>query len=691
MVTRQAEQRFSLRGPGTSRRDWIVVSLAWIGILEPARVARAWTPWAAEIESDATFKLQEALNAAREGAVIDLADNVLRLTPKGESHFYFGNLTRYLVYPATVLTTSNVTFRNGTLRIVSREGVTANDVQPAIATPKFLIPGSLRNISFEGTTIDTANDGDAINSNQRGVYLVGVNGVRFSKTKARSSGARRGYFAHLQNCENVTISGHRHRNVTGGFNFRYCRGVTFSDCEFDDFSEAIDFDGVNWDASLDKLTFRSSSRRSQCLDLNSLVNFSISNVQVENVGNIANASYKYTTPPEFREYVDGVQPRFLTPTAKGTIRAVTGARIGTNRVPSFLIGNDWAGSPHDGYEPVSDLLIQDVDLTDLSWIQVWEATRLTLRNIVLRDLFTPASGVAGINMQSAAGSDAKLGFSDLDVTIENVQILGCDRGAVSCARPSKLKVKRLKVRDAGRSDEAASDLRISGLEYRAAAVALNGLDIDSAFIQGNSVAIPSWIAATSYPRNGVVRHGGAYFQCVRAGVSGKGPTGSGSSIVDGSVVWRSLDGPYSIIWGADNQVSRLTLAGDAGKYVKGQTLSVQCGDVAGTEPVQVELFAATRRTFIARAVYHWNNGLPRGGNARLVFTMKLIRDGRATVVGRSDTGKSAVGATHLDAGLLDAASGPMLQAADRLVLEVAPVGNAPQLRASIAKLELLPC
>ena len=72
--------------------------------------------------------------------------------------------------------------------------------------------GTQQNITFRNHTVDVVNDADAANSNQRGMYMVGVRGLRYLHTRGISSGNRRGYYAHIQNSADVIVNGHYHSN-----------------------------------------------------------------------------------------------------------------------------------------------------------------------------------------------------------------------------------------------------------------------------------------------------------------------------------------------------------------------------------------------------------------------------------------------------------------------------------------------
>jgi hypothetical protein len=639
-----------------------------------------------------------AVQAAQDGAstryTLDFGNGVYRVRPGAVSFDYFGNLTGNLCYRAVEIDKSDLTIRGGRFHISSRSSVLVGDVQPAFATDKNAVVGTLENITFDGVELNTENDADASNSNQRGPYMTGVRGLQFINTKALSTGNRRGYYAHIQNCENVLVTGHYHRKVTGGFNFRYCKNVAIANCVFDDFSEAIDFDGVSWRATLSNLTFRSRTRTAQCMDLNSLVDFSVNGVVVDTVGNIATVTYKTTTPDNYADYVAGVAPTTLTPTARGTISNVSGQAIGDADSASFVIGHDWAAGSHAGYYPVSEIVLENISLKDVSRIQVYEAIRLTLRNVYLQDVLTGAASVEGINMESATGTDDKLTYSDLDVTLENVEINGCDRGAVSLARPSRAVVRGLKVRGSDTLSTGEPDLRITSLEYRAAVVSLDGLDVGDVTINGDSTAIATWGATTAYPKNKVIKNGSNFYVCTTAGTSAGagGPTGTTLSITDGTCVWRYLNQPFSVTWGRSNRVAgAITLQGDVAKYMHGRTDKIEGGSVVATGTVRTEPITVKRRCYLARVGYTLTASVGVDAVNYRAISLKSVQSGAAAQNVAQVTSVAGWSAnTEIDGGTFTA-SRAILNPGDAYYLEFTSAGTGQALTDVTASIEVLEC
>ncbi len=68
-------------------------------------------------------------------------------------------------------------------------------------------------------------------------------------------------------------------------------------------------------------------------------------------------------------------------------------------------------------------------------------------------------------------------------------------------------------------------------------------------VRGPAVSISSWVTLTAYALGDQVTNGGKVYQCTTAGTSGAtGPTGQGTTITDGSAVWRWLSNGSPSTW-----------------------------------------------------------------------------------------------------------------------------------------------
>src|SRR5690606_16145906 len=123
---------------------------------------------------------------------------------------------------------------------------------------------------------------------------------------------------------------------------------------------------------------RGAARTVQCIDANSLVRAGFTNIVGENVGNIANISYKKTTPDNYIDYVNNVSPTALVPTRDVSFRGVHFKGAGNESVVPVLIGNDWgtysggsySGGDHVGFPPVTNVTLDDWTIEDCSQIIV---------------------------------------------------------------------------------------------------------------------------------------------------------------------------------------------------------------------------------------------------------------------------------------------------------------------------------
>jgi hypothetical protein len=67
----------------------------------------------------------------------------------------------------------------------------------------------------------------------------------------------------------------------------------------------------------------------------------------------------------------------------------------------------------------------------------------------------------------------------------------------------------------------------------------NGIGIDGSLVL-RALTPTAWTITTAYPAGSYVSNGGVYYKCITSGVSAGagGPSGTGSSITDGTCVWK---------------------------------------------------------------------------------------------------------------------------------------------------------
>lgn len=640
--------------------------------------------------------VQAAHNLAIGG--VDLPAGTYKLVPGPVSPFTLGN-TAFNVYRAVALTLDNVTFtgRETVVHGVSRPGVIANDLQPVFSTDKNMTVGTRKNITFDGVAFDAENDADATNSNQRFLYAVGVDGLRFLDTKAVSSGNRRGYYSHIQNSKNVQVSGHRHQKMTGGFNIRYVNSFVMTNFIFENFSEAIDLDGTSSHVVIRSGVFQSVSRANQCIDINEQVDASIGDFTVFNTGNIATINYKTTTPDTYAEYVANSLVRNFQVAKRIVLSNISGSAIGSAVAPAFYIGWDWAAGNHAGAGPVSDITLQNITLEDHGYFDIREGVNLKLKDITSYRAICGFTHAVNCFAQNATAD--QVGWSDLDIDIDGLRIEGSDKGGLYIAAPSRAKIRRLVTR--GNNAGAATDLTLTELGRRGCVASIDECDIEGAVnLNGDSTmfvawaagtlykrgatvtnggnyyraiaegmsaaaggpagtalsvtddgtaAIAAWAASTAYVVDNVVSRAGAYFICMSAGNSSAagGPTGSDQRIADGTVVWRPINGavkweylpsPYSLRWGKNNRVRGVvTIQGDIHKFIKGEKMTARLGDLAATGTVIFPMMTCDRRGLVTAAAFTVNADATADGTNYRTLLVRRYRAGVATTLVTTDT------------------------------------------------------
>jgi hypothetical protein len=594
--------------------------------------------WGAAVDGSAndTPEFQSSENASQ--GVVRVPPGTSRLESSSTAAYTFGNDPALDVHRAVRVQRSNSIYEgDGVVQPYGYAGATGSIVMPAFATDKNLTLGTLRNLTFRNFRIEASGTGSP-GVNRRGFYLMGIMGLRMlDLTVQNSSGSRDLYLGHLQNNQDLLICGLRLKDTTAGFNFRYCRGVVLSDVEYDNFSEAFDFDGVNWDVAASNLVFRNGGPTNQCIDMNSLVNALFEGITVRNVGNICTIQYKHTTPPTFADYVANEPVTVMTPSERVTVRGVKGEQVGgaygvSSVMPSALIGNDWSGLPHAGFGPVEDIRLIDWDLKTCGFISVQEGRRILLEDVRLETVASP-SGAYAIDARSQYGTSDKDTWSDLDLTLRNVAVSDTDRGGVRIAAPSRLVIDGLRTRGCDTLSAGEFDLRIQYLEARGAQVDLDGLDIEADMIIG-----------------------------------GSSPTGA----------------EYRVRWSGNNRVGgALYVTGDAHEKIDGRTIQVPIGDVAATGSSTHLLFSALRRCRIAR-VYMTartavNAGIPNPAPPAYTdyksFNFKRQSGGSATSIATPNTIAGWSAFVPVSAGFTAEETAADLAVGDAFTIDISSVGS----------------
>jgi len=668
-----------------------VVTKEWLNAIDTGTLGVQHYGALADNTTDDGPAIETTLNTLPRPSQIDFPAGTYAVKGQATSPFTFGNTTAE-VHPGVILEGSNTTINgDSVIHVLDRTGSGVSEVQPAFTTLKNMTLGAVENLTFDSVTFDPGNDG-ATNSNQRFVYATGVSGLRYLNTRAQSSGVRRGYFSHIQNSENVLILGHQHKDVTGGYNFRYCDNVVISASNFDNFSEAVDFDSTAAQVAGGHLTFRSTSRVNQCMDLNSVQNVALGNIAVNTVGNIATINYKTTTPETFAEYVANTTPAAYTISRNVVLSGIVGSAVGDSTAVAFYIGWDWSAGDHSGSGPVQDITLRDVRLNDVSECLVREARGLVIDGYHVRDV-TTSSSFAALHFINTSSTDARVEFSDLDFDLLNSSVIGCNRGAVFVSAPSRAVIRNFRATDINTLGGSDSALRLTSLHTRAGRVTVDGCDLDGGVvINGDSTAIPAWAISTTYVKNKVVSNGGRYYLCTTGGTSAGagGPTGTGVGITDNTVVWRWLEYPYAVFWGEGNRVTgTLTLQGDAHQYIFGRTSRTNIGDVGATTNYTGTLFVAERRCYVARAKFMVNSAVTASGTDYRTLAISGIQSGVSTTIASPNTIAGWAANTRVDAGFSVSEVGAYLEAGDSIKIAITSASAGAALSGLSVDLEII--
>lgn len=626
-----------------------------------------------------------------------------RFVPQLISPFYFGNATGALAYMGVLIDSSNYTiFGPGAeLHVVSRPGAISSDLQYCYSSAKNLVKGTQVNITVDRISVNSANDGDAANSNHRGFYFTGVDGVRFLNTRGRSSGARRGTFANVQNCKNVQLIGHYHKNQTQGVNFRYSDNMLVVGSIFDNFSECIDFDGTQKRAVVVGNCFESTSRVNQMLDVNGQVEAAISGFTAYNLGQVVNISHKNTTPDNFADYVNNVAPVVKTESQRVVVGHFTGSAIGSTTSVAINISNDWSDGGHAGYPCTHDVLITGGMLEDTGYVMVWECERLTIRDLYLGAVLTAASNYA-VDLRSLIGTGDQRSWSTLTGVIDGLTINGGQRGGLRVQNPKSMAIRNVKVRGINSLGGADFAVQLSGLTERGAQITVDGLDIDGSGninINGNAASIAAWAGTTLYRRDQVVSNGGRYYRATSdSGTSAGagGPTGITASIADGTVTWEYISEPFSVYWGPNNKLGAgctIVFSGDAHKHTHGRMYTSAIGDLAATGTVSQVLYVAARKCYVARALATVTTAVGADAVNFRTFQMKSLTNlgATTTTISTANTQAGLTAYVPLDLGFAINEVGAYLEPGDCIFVDIPHSAGGKALTGLAIQLEVLEC
>lgn len=603
------------------------------------------------------------------------------------------------VHRALAVTRSNLTLTGpGVLRPFGYIGAGVNDLMYALATDLNTALGTLQNIRFDDVRVDLDPTGSPESTNLRAFHLIGISGLRILDAKVASSTTRNGYVAHIDNCEFVRIAGGEFRRVSGGLNFAFCNDVVISDLLFDDFNEAIDIQAENRQFQLSNLVFRGNADRGQCLDINGAHGVTVRGVDARDTANILTINYFTNVPDNYPDYTNAVAPGAgeAMVTREISISHVRGEDCGTDVDTTVHIGNNWTAQPHIGYAPVSDVTLEDWKVRD-SWHWIVRGVkRLTLRDITLINTTTIAAGsiAAALQFEGQTQDADAIAWSDLDATLENVAIEGCNREGVKVTSPSRFIINGLKTAGCNTLADSSPDLRITALHARAGFVQVDGLDAaGNVTLNGDSTVIAAWAISTAYKVNALVVNGGLFYQATVAGTSAGagGPTGTGSAIVDNTVTWKYLEYPYRLVWGRNNRIKgTLTLQGDMHEWIQGQRVTVDLGSFAATGSTSNILYTASRTCRIARLSCVTTADVVANASNYRQFLIRRWRAGALTTITSFDTATTGfLDHEARSSGFAVNEAAADLQIGDSLSLDLAHVGTGVVVTGLSATFEVL--
>lgn len=544
-------------------------------------------------------------------------------------------------FAAAIIDRSGVRLQGpGVLHAKGHTGTPGTYVEPILATPRNAEMGTYQNITIQDVRFDLSDDGNTTSTNQRAGHFTCVDKFTLRDVGIFTSGARRGYGFHLDNCRDTLITSFRLDKVTGGINMRYARGGVISGATFSDFSEAIDFDGIADCFVAANMSFRSTRRNNQCIDLNSARRFVAANFTAENVGNLVTVNYKDTTPPDYKaflEQTDASVPVATRSPSQGVVIANFSAKdAGDASIPAIIIGTDFATNFAEG--PVQDVVVANGVLNGGGMILVTGADMVPLSNLTLRNIVSPESSSYGaITLAEDNFSDGTTNFP-LRAILRDVTIDTCNRGALRAGSPTMLRINGLRVRNANTS--GSTDPAIQILNIRAdGKVWIDGLD------------------------------------------------------VDGDVKISALDPAARIYWGPNNRINGLlTIQNQAHKAALGRGIVVNAGDIASTVTRLIPVFTARRPTTILRCGMMLGANIAQDAANTKAFSFKTRVAGVAadvTIGTIANQTQPLSALTAYDAGFAAERTGLKLAAGDTLFVSVSHSGQGQAVVAAQFTAELL--
>lgn len=393
-------------------------------------------------------------------------------------------------------------------------------------------------------------------------------------------------------------------------------------------------------------------------------------------------------------------PFTLNPPARVVLGHIAASQMGTANNHVLVIGNEWNDNNyllHDGYAPASDIVISDFLVDDTTPITILEVKRGRLHGVHLTNVITPANvATFAIAAKSGINSGSSYEWSDLTLSVRDTTVENASLGGMSFTYPRRLLIDNAKTLNCNMNAVANTrDLLIGNLEARGAKVnVLNSEFSGDVQISGSASLIPAWTATTKIFKNMLrTNDGGRFYRACQTGTTAAsgGPLGVGKSIIDGTVVWESLDEPYSVVW-RDNKVGgAMVLGGDAHRYIKDTTVRLNFGDVAAAGTKLMAFVAPERCVVLRTTFYTTTDTLANAANYRRLDA-KSIKSGATNTLNSmftNITGTVAFNRRNLYSTAAHYGANAMLEKDEVFFVETSSVGTGVELKGLMVEIEVM--
>lgn len=394
--------------------------------------------------ADDTAAIQAAVDAADAQTPVIFTAGKIYLVTASDAGFTYGNKTT-VVYRALNIDKINLTIigNGATIRLRGLDNPIDDEINYVFSTQKNMVSDAIFGISVAGLNFDFNKalvDG-AAGSNYRSFHVVGCKGFTVEDCNFYSSGSRYGATITVQNASNIRFSGLKFTNTTQGINFSFVDVVEFENLQFDNFSEAIDFDRQVHNVTASGIKFFSSTagRAGQCWDLNSVTNVHIRDITASHAGNVFLINYKSTTPENYAKYVNDDAPINLTPSVNVTIDGATITDCGPGDVAiAVQDSHGIAGACHD-------VTLRNITMVNSGSLGIYPGENVIVENVTI----TGALSLAGASFGAIyvlRGVDVN---SVASATLRNIDVDGCSGIGLRTSVTASLIIENLAVHNFG--------------------------------------------------------------------------------------------------------------------------------------------------------------------------------------------------------------------------------------------------